>query len=162
MSARNKPLICLVLIFACAQLVFGMLFAADGYSTQNVTVLFNNWFCSVTSLASAICDLIITISAFIYLRPLRHSAIRKVHYIQQFNFIFMQMGLVTSITSLMVTIFYSQFHTSVVYLASAPTMMLSKAYTNSMLAVLNARKSIRDRERANPSAVELPTLPLIR
>ncbi|KAL4065952.1 hypothetical protein J3A83DRAFT_4261854 [Scleroderma citrinum] len=158
MRTGNKPLICLVLSFACTQLVF----AASAYTTREVAALFDNWFCSVTSLSNAICDVIIMISTFIYLRPLRNSPIRKVHYIRQFNFIFMQMGLITSITSLMLAIFYTQFHTPAMYLANAPTLMLSKTYTNSMLAVLNARKLVRDRERANPSAVELPTLPTIR
>ncbi|KAL4071686.1 hypothetical protein V8B97DRAFT_425723 [Scleroderma yunnanense] len=67
-----------------------------------------------------------------------------------------------SASTFMVAILYSQAHISGKFLTAAPSGVLSKIYANSMLAVLNARKPIRDRERAGPSVVELPTLVTIR
>ncbi|KAL4077596.1 hypothetical protein J3A83DRAFT_4214962 [Scleroderma citrinum] len=88
--------------------------------------------------------------------------IRKVHFIHHLHFIFVQMGTITCATALTMVIFYPQIQTSGTYLTIAPAGLLSKTYTNSMLAVLNARKTLRDRERANLSVLELPTIPTIR
>ncbi|KAL4077592.1 hypothetical protein J3A83DRAFT_4185942 [Scleroderma citrinum] len=173
MSARNKLLICAVLTCSCAQLVSLLIskiqvLLAEGNSTHNITTLFDTWFGAFDGISCAVCDAIITISVFIYLRPLRNSPVR-------FNFLFVQMGLITlnpitgclliidfSVTTLMVAILYDPVLTSGKYLTATPGAILSKTYTNSMLALLNARKQIRDRERANPSAVEIPTLATIR
>ncbi|KAL4071687.1 hypothetical protein V8B97DRAFT_1961770 [Scleroderma yunnanense] len=136
MSARNKLLICAVLTCSCAQLVVGMILLAEGNSTHNITTLFDTWFGAFDGISCAVCDAIITISVFIYLRPLRNSPVRyvqvmslcilgrdhrdvfflsvctypivrKVHYIHRFNFLFVQMGLITLVTTLMVAILAS-------------------------------------------------------
>ncbi|KAL4071689.1 hypothetical protein V8B97DRAFT_423690 [Scleroderma yunnanense] len=156
---RNKRLLCAVLTFACAQFIFGILFMAEGISTNNMTMMFNSWYCPLNSVSSAICDAIITISICIYLRPFRSSPFRKVDFIHHLHFIFVQMGTITCVTALTM---YSQIRTSGTYLTTGPAGVLSKTYTNSMLAVLNARKTFRDRERANLSVLELPTIPTIR
>ncbi|KAL4071693.1 hypothetical protein V8B97DRAFT_1961885 [Scleroderma yunnanense] len=57
---------------------------------------------------------------------------------------------------------YSQVCTSRTYLTAGPGAVLSKTYINSVLAVLNARKTLRDRERANLSVLELPRIPTTR
>ncbi|KIM54265.1 hypothetical protein SCLCIDRAFT_386629 [Scleroderma citrinum Foug A] len=101
-------------------------------------------------------------STFIYLRLLRNSPIRKIHHLHKFNFLFVQMGLITLVTTLMVAILYIPVLSSGKYLTAAPGAILSKTYTNSMLALLNARKQMRDRERVNPSAIEIPRLATIR
>ncbi|KAI6110171.1 hypothetical protein EV401DRAFT_346166 [Pisolithus croceorrhizus] len=95
----------------------------------------------INALGSAICDMIITT-------------------------IFVQMGLITSIRSVLLhaisssavtlAILYFQDQPTAQYLTAAPGFMLSKAYSNSMLAVLNARKLIYDQQQA--LSLELPTL----
>ncbi|KAL4074030.1 hypothetical protein J3A83DRAFT_4233041 [Scleroderma citrinum] len=158
MSGRNKPLICAVLTSAWTQLMLLL----EENSTQNSATVFDNWVSPVGAISSAVCDGIITISIFIYLRPLRNSPLWKASYLRQFNFIFIQMGIITFATTLTVLILYSPDLTSGKYLSTAPGTILPKIYTNSMLAVLNARKPIRDRERADQSAiVEVPTLIIV-
>lgn len=154
-SGQNKPLLCAVLATAWAQLIFGILFMIEANATNSIT---NTLYCPLNSLASAACDAIITISIWIYLRPLRNSLLQKDQYIDQFNLIFVQMGMITFATCVLMIIFYSQIPVSGSYLTAGPGAVLSKTYTNSMLAVLNARKPFRDREHANLSAFELPTI----
>ncbi|KAL4071692.1 hypothetical protein V8B97DRAFT_2109878 [Scleroderma yunnanense] len=127
-SDRNKPLFCAVLTFACAQFIFGMLFMAEGISTNNMAIMFNSWFCPLDSVSSAICDAIITISICVYLRPLRSSPFRKVHFIHHLHFIFVQMGTITCATALTMVIFYPQIQTSGTYLTIAPAGLLSKSW----------------------------------
>ncbi|KAI5983909.1 hypothetical protein EDD15DRAFT_2313321 [Pisolithus albus] len=70
------------------------------------------------------------------------------------------MGLITFASALTTSALYYDSDQAGQYFTAAPVSLLSKTYTNSMLAVLNARKRIRDRqqlEQASPS--ELPTLP---
>ncbi|KAL4078509.1 hypothetical protein V8B97DRAFT_1915061 [Scleroderma yunnanense] len=101
----------------------------------NSATVFDNWVSPVGAISSAVCDGIITISIFIYLRPLRNSPLWKASYLRQFNFIFIQMGIITFATTLTVLILYSPDLTSGKYLSTAPGTILPKIYTNSMLAV---------------------------
>lgn len=48
------------------------------------------------------------------------------------------------------------------FYTAAPEVVVGNFYTISMLAVLNARKSIRDRERLAHNLTELSTIPTIR
>ncbi|KAL4071690.1 hypothetical protein V8B97DRAFT_2109877 [Scleroderma yunnanense] len=136
-SDRNKRLLCAVLTSAGAQFTFGMLFMAEGISTNNMTMMFNTWYCPLNSVSSAICDAIITISICIYLRPLRSSPFRKVHFIHHLHFIFVQMGTITCVTALTMVILYSQIHTSGTYLTAGPGAVLSKSWYHFTLVRLN-------------------------
>ncbi|KAL4069247.1 hypothetical protein J3A83DRAFT_4249894 [Scleroderma citrinum] len=166
MSARNKPLICAVLTSAWTQLIviYFVLHPIGRNSTQNSATMLDSWVSPAGAISSAVCDAIITISIFIYLRPLRNSPLRKANYLRQFNFVFMQMGVITFTTNLTVLILLlcSPDLTSGKYLGIVAGTLLPQTYTNSMLAVLNARKPIRDRERDDQSAiVEIPTLIIV-
>ncbi|KIK13340.1 hypothetical protein PISMIDRAFT_688738, partial [Pisolithus microcarpus 441] len=57
-------------------------------------------------------------------------------------------------------ILYCQDQVSGKNFTAAPGAILGKTYANSMLAVLNARKGIRDHQQAAPP-LEIPTLPSI-
>ncbi|KIM65761.1 hypothetical protein SCLCIDRAFT_112049, partial [Scleroderma citrinum Foug A] len=111
--------------------------------------------------SSAVGDAIITVSIFWYLRSSQTGVIRGENYIQKLNRIFVQMGLITFINSLMTAILYYQTTPTGRCLTAVPGSVLCKSYTNSMLAVLNARKLIRDQQRAQMSMVEIPTIPTI-
>ncbi|KAL4065792.1 hypothetical protein V8B97DRAFT_1982018 [Scleroderma yunnanense] len=104
MSARNKPLICAVLTSAWTQLILGLVLLLEENSTQNSATMLDSWVSPAGAISSAVCDAIITISIFIYLRPLRNSPLRKANYLRQFNFVFMQMGVITFTTNLTVLI----------------------------------------------------------
>ncbi|KIN96638.1 hypothetical protein M404DRAFT_242551 [Pisolithus tinctorius Marx 270] len=72
------------------------------------------------------------------------------------------MGLITFMGALAMTILYFQDQLVGKYFTAAPGAILGKTYANSMLAVLNARKSIRDQQQAQALPLEIPTLPSIR
>ncbi|KAI5981196.1 hypothetical protein EDD15DRAFT_462940 [Pisolithus albus] len=139
-GGRNELLTCGVILAAFAQL--------DAYDSNDIATYFSNPDLAANALASAICDAVITASVFFCLRRSQNgSGLLQENSIQKLSLIFVQMGLIT-------------FDQAGQYFTAAPVSLLSKTYTNSMLAVLNARKRIRDRqqlEQASPS--ELPTLP---
>ncbi|KIJ13137.1 hypothetical protein PAXINDRAFT_14038 [Paxillus involutus ATCC 200175] len=102
----------------------------------------------------------ITSSVFYYLRPARTGVTRRGNVIKRLNDVFVQMGLLSFVNSMaMVILYYIQDHQLGEFLTAAPGLILSKTYVNSMLAVLNARKSIRDQEY--PTEISVPTIPTI-
>ncbi|KAG1858137.1 hypothetical protein F4604DRAFT_1795136 [Suillus subluteus] len=48
------------------------------------------------------------------------------------------------------------------FYAAAPGAVIARSYMNSMMTVLNARKSIREREELGYILTELPAIPTIR
>ncbi|KAI6118014.1 hypothetical protein F5141DRAFT_597417 [Pisolithus sp. B1] len=140
---RNKFLTGAVLITAIVQ--FG------------VTVTLS----TVSLSVRAICDAIITTSIYFYLRSSRAGLLWKENYIQKLNFVFVRMGMFTCLGALAMAILYYHDQKSGTNLTTAPGAILGKTYANSMLAVLNARKGIRDRQQAQELPLEIPTLPSI-
>ncbi|KIN96636.1 hypothetical protein M404DRAFT_1006659, partial [Pisolithus tinctorius Marx 270] len=125
-----------------------------------IDTLFSSPYSPMNALGSAICDAIITTSVFLYLRP-SGGLLRKENHIHRLNLVFVQMGLITFLTSLALAILYYQDQLVGKYLTAAPGAILGKTYSNSMLAVLNARKPIRDQQQAQARPSEIPTLPSI-
>ncbi|KAG2131016.1 hypothetical protein DEU56DRAFT_814420 [Suillus clintonianus] len=74
--------------------------------------------------------------------------------------VFIQMGLFSFLVAATMFVIY-QFQDDVIghFYTAAPGAVLGKTYMNSMMAVLNARKSVRERLARN--ATELPTIPTI-
>lgn len=70
--------------------------------------------------------------------------------------------LITFLNTLAIAILYHQDNMVGKYLTTAPGTMKSKTYSNSLLAVLNARKSIRDQQQTQASPLDVPTLPILR
>ncbi|KAI6147980.1 hypothetical protein BKA82DRAFT_4146754 [Pisolithus tinctorius] len=159
---RNKLLTGAVLITALTQLGFGLVLLGTACHTGLISTLFISLFSPINALGGAICDAIITISVLFYLRPSRTGRLRKEHHIQKLNVVFVQMGLITFMGALAMTILYFQDQLVGKYFTAAPGAILGKTYANSMLAVLNARKSIRDQQQAQALPLEIPTLPSIR
>ncbi|KAI6147976.1 hypothetical protein BKA82DRAFT_4146699 [Pisolithus tinctorius] len=154
---RNKLLTGAVLIAALVQLVFGFALLEATRHTGSMATLFNSPYAPVNAMGSAICDTIITASVFLYLRRSQFRILRKENYIHKLNLVFVQMGLITCSTALATAVLYYSDQLTGQYLTVAPAFILSKAYSNSMLAVLNARKLVCcDHQRH--ASLELPTL----
>ncbi|KAF8128682.1 hypothetical protein EV363DRAFT_409989 [Boletus edulis] len=143
-------------------------------------VLFSTKYTPMSSIASAVCDAIITLSVMYYLRPrsIRYglclhpvvemsialACSRRQNLVKRLLVVFVEMGMFTFINALlMVVLYYIQIPMLGQFLTVAPGVILSKTYVNSMLAVLNARKPIRDEERnALARSIELPTIVTLR
>ncbi|KAF8122879.1 hypothetical protein EV363DRAFT_1358550 [Boletus edulis] len=97
-----------------------------------------------SALMSAVCDVLITGSVFFYLREGRREVPRSQNYFRHLTIVFINMGLFTCLVSVGWCLLYvvrgGQFF------IAFPTAFICKAYTNSMMAVLNARKAVRERE----------------
>lgn len=159
----SKPLTGIVLFVALAALAFGMLTLGDMYSTNDIGTMFNNPYSAVNALASAICDGIITTSIYICLRRPYGGLLRKENCITQFNIVFVRMGTINFVSALAMAILSFRDQSVGKYLPAAPGFLLSKAYSNSMLAVLNARKLVNNRQQLGPvSPPELLPLTTIR
>ncbi|KAG1855632.1 hypothetical protein DFJ58DRAFT_785756 [Suillus subalutaceus] len=130
--------------------------------TRNPEVLFHTKWIQLASCASALCDAVITGSIWWFLRPARTGYIRSRGYLNELTLVFIQMGLFSFLLATSMAMIYqfqeglgSQFYTA------APGAVIGNSYTISMLSVLNARKSVRDRERLARDLIELPALPTI-
>ncbi|KAI5984660.1 hypothetical protein EDD15DRAFT_1722478 [Pisolithus albus] len=127
------------------------IFCIDRYREQ---------FSPINAFGSAICDAIITTSIYFYLRSSPAGLLRKETCIKKLNSVFARMGLFTFLCALAMAILYYQDQMSGQNFTAAPGAILGKTYANSMLAVLNARKSIRDHQQATPP-LDIPSLPSI-
>ncbi|KAI6030325.1 hypothetical protein EDC04DRAFT_92456 [Pisolithus marmoratus] len=107
----------------------------DMYSTNDIGTMFNNPYSAVNALASAICDGIITTSIYICLRRPYGGLLRKENCITQFNIVFVRMGTINFVSALAMAILSFRDQSVGKYLPAAPGFLLSKAYSNSMLAV---------------------------
>ncbi|EGN97956.1 hypothetical protein SERLA73DRAFT_182760 [Serpula lacrymans var. lacrymans S7.3] len=152
-SAKNRLLTASVVAAAFVTLVLGLGCNIAG-TINGPAVLFNTPLYAGSALSSVICDVFITGSVIFYLREGRSGIRRTETLVQQIIVMFVNMGVLTCVVS---------FITFVMYMTpqgknyvGTTTTILSKCYVNSLLAILNARQSIRRRDRS--SAFELPTL----
>ncbi|KAG1782107.1 hypothetical protein EV702DRAFT_1069677 [Suillus placidus] len=111
----------------------------------------------ISSFTGALCDSIVTGSIWLFMRPARTGNVRRKsrNYINEMMWIFINMGS---------RLFQYMFQDGLIgqFYTAAPGAVIGKSYMNSMMAVLNARKSIRERERLGYNLTELPTIPTIR
>ncbi|KAH0831191.1 Metallo-dependent phosphatase-like protein [Lanmaoa asiatica] len=135
-SGQNIIITFVVLACAILHLVFGLIDAVvivEVIRTPTNAVLYSTNYTPLSAVSSAACDAIITLSVVYYLRP---ASIRRESFIKILLVVSVQMGSFTFINSLaMVILFYMQYHTLGQFLMSAPGMILSKSYVNSMLGV---------------------------
>ncbi|KAH7921213.1 hypothetical protein BV22DRAFT_746450 [Leucogyrophana mollusca] len=131
-SGGNKLITVAVLTTTLAQFVLGIMCAGDAIRTRSVSAVYTSMLTGGAAAGiSAFCDTLITGSVFFYLHRRRTGVKRVATPIQQLVNVTVNMGLLT------------QKNTT--------------AYVNSLLAVLNARKSIRDHAA---KTYELSTVPL--
>ncbi|KAH7909855.1 hypothetical protein BJ138DRAFT_178544 [Hygrophoropsis aurantiaca] len=157
-SGRSWFVTAIVLALAAAQMVVGSVCVSIGLRTQSTDALFGSRLSGAGALLSVFCDTLITGVVYYYLRPKRWGVRRKESVFRHLTMIFVQMGLLTCMTSLLMFILFcvqgQKLYTG------GPGVILSKSYVNSLLAVLNARKTIRDRRKAHITTIELPTIPV--
>ncbi|KAG0696176.1 hypothetical protein DFH29DRAFT_213865 [Suillus ampliporus] len=136
------------------------------FYARSPEVLFGTKWSQLATSASASCDVVITGTVWWFLQPGRTGNVRSKsrNYLKPLTRIFIHMGLFSCLVSITMVVLYQlqdgrigQFYTA------APGAVVGKSYMNSMMAVLNARKSIREREQLarNATVVELPTIPTI-
>ncbi|KAH7922817.1 hypothetical protein BV22DRAFT_629879 [Leucogyrophana mollusca] len=155
-SGRNKLITVAVLTTTLAQFVLGMMCAGKAIRTRSVSALYTSMLTGGAAAGlSAFCDTLITGSVFFYLNRRRTGVKRVATSIQQLVDVIVNMGLFTCLVSLVMFVCYSIQKDT--YLVGAPGPTLCKSYVNSMLAVLNARKSIRDHAA---ETYKLSTIPL--
>ncbi|KAG2746083.1 hypothetical protein P692DRAFT_20808428 [Suillus brevipes Sb2] len=152
-----------VSVLATTSFVCGMIVSGLVFQTRSPEVMFSTKWSPISSFTGAICDSVITGSIWLFMRPERTGNVRKKsrNYISEMMWIFINMGLFSCIMAITVAVLYlfqdgliGQFYTA------APGAVIGKSYMNSMMAVLNARKSIRERERLD--LTELLTIPTIQ
>ncbi|KAI6019479.1 hypothetical protein BKA83DRAFT_4306498 [Pisolithus microcarpus] len=164
---RSKLLTSIVLFVALAALVFGVLLLKDSYTTRNNGNFFYSPYSLFNALASAICDGLITTTMYLSLRGSRsglrrllpiHS--RKENCITKLNVIFVHMGMITFLSTITMCILSFRSQPVGEFLTAAPGFMLSKAYSNSMLAILNGRNLVDNRQHISlVSPSEFPAHP---
>lgn len=164
-TAQNRLITGIICVLATASFVCGMILSGLIISTREPEDLFHTKWSQLASSASALCDAVITGTVWWFLRPARTNNVRSRSrsYLNELLQIFIQMGLFSFIVATTMTVLY-QFQQGLVgqYYTAAPGAVIGKSYINSMLAVLNARKSVRERERLAYSVMELPTITTIR
>lgn len=161
----NRLLTGIICAFATTAFVFGMITGGLISYTRNPIDLFGKKWCQVSAIAGAMCDIVITGTVWWFLRPARTGNVRsKPDYLNKLTQIFVHMGLFTCIVAIaMVALYQVQDGDIGQFYSALPGSLLAKTYLNSMMAVLNARKSIREQQReVCCSPMEIPTIPTIR
>ncbi|KAH7912160.1 hypothetical protein BJ138DRAFT_832207 [Hygrophoropsis aurantiaca] len=156
MSGHNSPITAGVVALALAQLVTGMVCSGHVIRTGSTAAMFDSLATGgANAAASATCDILITSAIFYYLRLKRTDFRRREAPIERITKVFINSGLFTCMASLITLVLYCMQGRS--YMIGAIGTALGKSYVNSMLAVLNARKLIRER-KSTIVPMELQTL----
>ncbi|KAG1743679.1 uncharacterized protein EDB91DRAFT_220723 [Suillus paluster] len=163
-TAKNRVITGIISTLATTSFACGMILSGLVLHTRNPEILFGTKWSQLATIASAACDFVITGTIWWFLRPERTDNVRSKssNYIKSITRTFIHMGLFSCLVSISMVVLY-QLQDGHFYIA-APGAVIGKSYMNSMMAVLNARKSIREREQLarNAMVVELPTLHTIR
>ncbi|KAG2339122.1 hypothetical protein BDR05DRAFT_635015 [Suillus weaverae] len=183
----NRLITGIICAFATTAFVFGTITGGLIFYTRNPVDLFGKKWCQVSAVAGALCDILITGTVWWFLRPARTGNVRsKPDLLNKLTQIFVNMGLFTWYVQCYKRVEHSHhevfqhcgnhdgcarlFQYQVQdgglgqFYSALPGSLLAKTYLNSMMAVLNARKSIRERQQleVGRSPMELPTIPTIR
>ncbi|OAX34106.1 hypothetical protein K503DRAFT_470349 [Rhizopogon vinicolor AM-OR11-026] len=145
-SGRNYIVTGVVCLVAVVQIMFGLLSAKTAVKSRDLQVMYSSPYPALSAGASSLCDILITISIAYFLRS-RSELRRQENHIRQLKVIFVEIGLMSCIISTLVAVTLSLPDVEARQnWALAPGPLLTKTYFNSMLAVLNARKVIRQRQ----------------
>ncbi|KAF8555933.1 hypothetical protein OG21DRAFT_1507159 [Imleria badia] len=156
-SGKNRIVAGSVAILAGIQLILGATCSGFMITIGTVDILFTNPYLPTSYGASALCDIIITVSMIYYLREGRTGIKRSGNRLKRMMVLFVHMGLLTSLAAVSISLSYVS--KGALWLA-VPGEVIPKLYVNSMLAVLNARKTIcRDNEESEPTPeIVVPTI----
>lgn len=116
---------------------------ALGVSANRTAQNARNWLTILTLVAAAVCDLVITIGLVYFLQRERRRT--KVHQTQniadRLTLWAIETGLATSMSAVLVIVYFCAMRNT--FLWTAVYDVLADVYTNSFLAALNSRKTIR-------------------
>ncbi|KAN0088506.1 hypothetical protein V8E55_005563 [Tylopilus felleus] len=141
-SGKNKPLTLAVFVLAMLQLGSGTWYNIDVARVGTIQYLFQCPLILPISISGTLCDIVITLSIFKYMW--RSGFRRERTIIQDLAVVCLNMGAFTCITSFITGIMFLVQGDG--YWVASVGMVISQSYVNSMLAVLNARRVIRDRD----------------
>jgi len=146
---------------SAVQLSLGILTVSNANKTREESTLFDSPYPTYSALASVICDALIIISVVYYLRGGRTGVKRTQTVIQRLIVVFVNLGTATCLIAFVTFILYLTQKDGTYYMAATTTVMC-KSYVNSCLALLNARKRIREQGQATiMNTFELPTIDLV-
>ncbi|KAJ8580014.1 hypothetical protein M405DRAFT_938927 [Rhizopogon salebrosus TDB-379] len=145
-SGRNKLATGAIVLMILVQKFFAYMSGTVLFETHDWGAFFSSNYTVLSASASLAVDALITASFPYFLRSDQSQALRRESYIHQLKIIFMEMGLMTCIVSALfvATLLLPDINSRQRW-ASAVPFILAKVYFNSMLAVLNRRKIIRQR-----------------
>ncbi|KAG1839048.1 hypothetical protein DFJ58DRAFT_813239 [Suillus subalutaceus] len=132
--------------------------------TRSAEFIFSTKWSPISTFTSALCDSVITGSIWLFMRPARTGHIRRKsrNYISDMMWICINMGLFSWYVQSSTPVYMFQDGLMGQFYTAAPGAVLAKSYMNSMMTVLNARKSIREREQLGYILTELPAIPTVR
>ncbi|KIK44471.1 hypothetical protein CY34DRAFT_624697 [Suillus luteus UH-Slu-Lm8-n1] len=154
-SDKNWKLTGAVVVTALGQYGLGIAVMVSTAVSRSAIVFFACPFDIPYSAASVVCDVLISGSCLFYLRPGRNGVQHSNNYLQGLLVITLQMGVLTSLVAIVWFMLY--FIQGIRYWTGFPAAILCKSHFNSMLVVLNARKSIRSQLKDHvPSLSTIP------
>ncbi|KAG2121617.1 hypothetical protein DEU56DRAFT_834102 [Suillus clintonianus] len=161
-TGKNRLITGIICVLTTTSFVCGMIVSGLAFHTRSSEVMFSTKWSLVSSFTGALCDSVITGSIWLFMRPARTGNVRRKsrNHINEMMWIFINMGLFPCFVAISVAVLYmlqdGQFYTAV------PGAVIGKSYMNSMLGMLNARRSIREREQLGYNLTDLPTIPTIQ
>ncbi|KAH7912156.1 hypothetical protein BJ138DRAFT_1149081 [Hygrophoropsis aurantiaca] len=159
-SGGNKWMTFVVSVTTFFQCVFGLWCMVRALQSRTLLALYKSLStCGTASGLGTFCDMLITASFFYYLSPRRTGVKRAATPIQQLLHVVVSTGLFTCLLSLIMFVSYMT-QRDMAYMVGPPGQALSKSYVNSMLAVLNARRSIREHSRHSQVTYRFSTIAL--
>ncbi|KAI9464670.1 hypothetical protein HD554DRAFT_2315829 [Boletus coccyginus] len=155
-SAKNKPLTLVIFILAISGFIVGICYTVDVSLAGTIDSLYECPLILPSAGISTLCDFFITFAVIKYMWKSGFRRQRSV--IQDLAIVCINTGAFTCTVATIIGITYlAQDHS---YWDSAAGMLFARSYVNSMLAVLNARKSIRDRDVNVHALTTIPATPV--
>lgn len=150
-SNKNIYITIPIILFATSSYVIGLVLVPlqKVGAFSNLAIL---KYSSARAFQSGLCDSMISLSVYFYLRSGRSGVHRTDNRIQRITKNFMSMGFLACLLAISICIFY--WADASVAIAGV-AMVLRSSYTNSLLAILNARKLP---DRPPTVEIELPTI----
>ncbi|KAI9568221.1 hypothetical protein HD554DRAFT_784832 [Boletus coccyginus] len=141
-SGKNKPFTLAVFVFAMPGLVFGSWYNVDVVRVGTIDYMFKCPLILYSAATSTTCDILITYAVFKYMWKSGFRRQRSI--IQDLALVCINTGAFTCTVSIVV---------GIVFLVQGDSnwimgvgILFSRSYVNSLMAVLNARKTLRDRD----------------
>ncbi|KAI9064924.1 hypothetical protein FKP32DRAFT_1675196 [Trametes sanguinea] len=160
-SRGNRPLTAIIAFLALVSLGTGTWIVADMFMAPGLA-LYNSTapraVSSVCSGSRSVADVIISASLCYYLHTNKSGIKQSDVLTDKLMMYAVQRGLLTAVVQAFETITISAFPTSLVYLPV--TLMLSKLYTNALLATLNVRNALKAESTGGGNVISLESRPV--